>query len=107
MFTRIVEVTAKAGGSPELANTIREKVLPILQKQNGFVDEIVLVSETEPGRVVAQSFWNKQEDAERYQNKAFKTVREAIDPMIEGEPLVRTFSVHHSTLHKIAAGKAA
>ena len=44
MFTRIVEIIAKAGKSRELANTIHEKVLPILKKQNGFVGETVLIS---------------------------------------------------------------
>ncbi len=30
MFTRVVEITTKTGKSHELANTIHEKVLPIL-----------------------------------------------------------------------------
>jgi hypothetical protein len=44
MFTRTVEVTPKSGKARELANTINEKVLPILKKQAGFVDETLLVS---------------------------------------------------------------
>jgi hypothetical protein len=39
MFTRTVEVTAKAGKARELTNIINDKVLPILKKQVGFVDE--------------------------------------------------------------------
>ena len=42
MFTRVVEITTKTGKSHELANTIQEKVLPILKKQSGFVDETEL-----------------------------------------------------------------
>lgn len=107
MFTRIVEITAKSGKSRDLATTIQEKVLPILKKQNGFVDETVLVSDTEPDRIVAQSFWNKQEDAERYRNQEYRTVREIVEHLLAGEPVVRTFNVQSSTIHKIAAGKAA
>ncbi len=66
MFTRTVEVTTKSGKAKELSNTINEKVLPILKKQAGFVDETVLVSDTEPSRVLALSFWNSREDAERF-----------------------------------------
>ena len=69
MFTRTVEVTPKSGKARELANTINEKVLPILKKQAGFVDETLLVSNTEPNQVLALSFWNTQEDAERYQRE--------------------------------------
>ena len=67
MFTRVVELTSKSGKAKELSNIINEKVVPILKKQRGFVDETVLVSDTEPTRVLGLSFWNNKEDAERYQ----------------------------------------
>jgi hypothetical protein len=41
MFTRVVELTSKSGKAKELANTINEKVVPILKKQRGLVDETV------------------------------------------------------------------
>src|SRR5712691_945826 len=44
MYTRVVEITSKSGKSQELADTIKDSALPILKKQRGFVDEIVLVS---------------------------------------------------------------
>lgn len=107
MFTRIVEVTAKPGMTQELAKTIQEKVLPILKKQHGFVDETLLMSATEPDRLLAQSTWNKREDAERYQNNDYKLVRETVEQMMAGDPVVRTFHLHSSTIHRNAAGKAA
>lgn len=107
MFTRIVEITTKHGKSQEMANAIREKVLPILQKQHGFVDETVLVPDTEHNRVVALSFWHTQEDAQRYHDKEYNNVRNSVQHLMEGEPHVRTFNVHSSTIHKIASGKAA
>jgi len=36
MFTRIVELTAKAGKQRALTGVINEKVIPILKKQTGF-----------------------------------------------------------------------
>jgi hypothetical protein len=58
MFTRVVEINAKSGKGSELANTIHEKVLPILKKQTGFVDETVLTSDPEPNRIIGLSFWS-------------------------------------------------
>jgi quinol monooxygenase YgiN len=107
MFTRTVEVTAKSGKARELATVINDRVLPILRKQAGFVDETLLVSDTEPDRVLAISFWNKKEDAERYQKEQYSAVQEMIWHLLEAEPVVRTFNVDSSTQHKIAAGKAA
>ena len=107
MFTRIVEVTTKSGKAKELSNTINDKVLPILKKQTGFVDETVLVSDPEPNRVLSLSFWNTREDAERYNRDQYPAIHEMIRHLLETEPLVRTFNVDSSTTHKVAASKAA
>lgn len=107
MFTRAVEVTPKPGKVRELASTINDKVLPILKKQAGFVDETLLVSDTEPNQILALSFWNTKEDAERYQREQFPTIHEMVRHLLEAEPVVRTFNVDSSTTHRIAADKAA
>jgi heme-degrading monooxygenase HmoA len=107
MFTRIVEISTKPGKSNEVANAIDEKVLPFLRQQPGFLDETVLTSETESNRVIGISFWKTKEDAERYSRDQFPKVNEILTDLIEMTPMVRTFHVHTSTPHKIAAGKAA
>ena len=66
MYTRLVEITSKSGKARELCNTIEDRVLPILKKQKGFVDETVLVSDAEPDRILGLSFWDNKEAAERY-----------------------------------------
>ena len=107
MYTRVVELTSKPGKSKELANTINEKVLPILKKQHGFIDEAVFVSETKADQVLGLSFWNTKEDAELYRQEHFPKIHESLKHLLNDEPTVRTFEVHTSTLHRIAAGKAA
>ena len=107
MFTRVVEVTTKPGKARELTTLINDKVLPILKKQTGFVDETVLVSDTDPNRGLAISFWNTKEDAERYHQEQYPAVHDLIRHLLEAEPVVRTFNVDSSTSHKIAASKAA
>ena len=107
MFTRVVELVSKQRKARELSSTINDKIVPILKKQAGFVDEIVLVSDADSNRVLALSFWKTREDAERYQREQYNSVRETLQPLLEGEPVVRTCEVHTSTGHKITAGKAA
>lgn len=107
MFTRVVEVTTKPGKARELSTIINDKVLPILKKQVGFVDETVLVSDTEPDRGLAISFWNAKEDAERYNRDQYPAIHEMMRPLLDADPVVRTFNVDSSTTHKIAASKAA
>src|SRR2546425_12578616 len=107
MFTRVVELTSKPGKSRDLSNTINDKVVPILKKQAGFVDEIVLVSDAERDQVLGLSFWNARDDAERYHREQYPKIHEMLKHLLETEPVIRTFDVHTSTTHKIAAGKAA
>jgi len=107
MFTRIVEVQAKPGRTKELCNTIAEKALPILRNQPGFVDVLVMVSNTQSDRILAISLWRTQEDAERYNREQYPTVNELIQNQVASAPKVQTFTVDLSTTHRIAAGKAA
>jgi len=107
MFTRAVELSSKSGKSNELANTINEKVVPILKKQRGFVDEFILVSDAERDRVLALSFWNTREDAEQYHREQYPKIQETLKPLLDVEPAIRTFEVHTSMGYKIVAGKAA
>jgi len=107
MFTRIVEVNTKSGKAIELATIINDKVLPILKRQVGFVDETVLSSDTDPDRVLALSFWSTREDAERYNREQYPAVHEMVRHLLETEPAIRTFNVNTSTTHKIAASRAA
>jgi heme-degrading monooxygenase HmoA len=107
MFTRVVEITTKSGRAVNVANTVHEKVLPILRQQTGFLDETVLTSDTESNRLLAISFWKTREDAERYHRDNYPRIKELLSSELESTPVIRTFNVHTSTAHKVASGKAA
>jgi quinol monooxygenase YgiN len=64
MFARVVECQSKAGRSEQIGNGLENDVLPILQKQLGFVDFLMLSDTTNPARLVCISFWTSREDAE-------------------------------------------
>ena len=107
MFTRMVEITAKSGKANELTSLFNDKVVPILKKQTGFVDETLLVSDTDPNRFTAMSFWNSRADAERYNREQYPAIRDMVRPLLETDPLVQTFNVDSSIAHKISVVKAA
>jgi heme-degrading monooxygenase HmoA len=86
---------------------VRNEVLSLLQKQPGFVDEVTLSSEHDPGRIVAISFWKTREDAERYHRETFPRVQDILKEALKSPPRVETYNVEDSTMHHIAAGKAA
>jgi heme-degrading monooxygenase HmoA len=99
--------TAPEPGRQQFQVARTNKVLPILKRQGGFVDETVIVSDTEPNLVLALSFWNTREDAQRYEREQFDTVQKTVQHLLETAPAVRTFDVHTSTARRVAADRAA
>jgi heme-degrading monooxygenase HmoA len=107
MYTRVVEFNTKPGKARELCDTINDKAVPILKKQDGFMDETVLASDTESSRVLGLSFWNSKEDAARYHREQYPKIHEMLKHLLESEPVIQTFDVQSSTTYRIAGGKAA
>jgi heme-degrading monooxygenase HmoA len=107
MFIRVVEITTKPGRAREFSRTVNDKVIALLKTQPGFLDEMILISDQKPDRLLALSFWNSKEDAERYNREGFAKVNDLIRDQIQGIPRVETFDLEQSTVYKITAGKAA
>ena len=107
MYSRIVECRVRPDKRDEFSRKLRDQVMPILQKQPGFVDTIGLIHETDTGRVLAISFWQRKEDADRYAQQHFKEVLEIIRPIIDGDPRVETFQVETSASSKLLSTQAA
>ena len=105
MFVRVVEVKTKPGKAKEVCGMLHDKVLSTLKAQAGFVDEVVLVSETEG--ILAQSFWKTKEDAERYRHEDYAKVSDMIQHLVHSKPKVHAFDVETSTCHNIVKGKSA
>jgi hypothetical protein len=77
-----------------------------LKKQNGFVDEILLL-ERGANNATGLSFWKSQQDAERYQRDVFPQAKSNVEPLLNSSPTVRSFEVAASETFHIVAGKAA
>jgi len=105
MFTRSVTMRIKPNSVGEFSKTLEKEILPLLQKQKGFQDELTLVA-SNGSEVVGISFWDRKEDAEAYHRTAFSEVQKILSKVIEGTPQVQTYEVGLSTLHKTAARHA-
>ena len=107
MFARVVECQSKAGRTEQFGNKLKNDVLPILQKQPGFVDFLTLSDKTNPERLVCISFWTSQQDAEGYHRQHYDTITDMLRRVLECPPKLEIFAVNVSTAHHIAADRAA
>jgi len=102
MFARHVSMRLRPNTLVEFNRTIENEVIPLLQKQKGFRDEVVL---TIPGgtEAVGISFWDQKENAEAYNRETYPEVQKLLAKVVEGTPQVQTYEVSRSTFHKITA----
>ena len=102
MYSRHVSCQLKQIKREELTQMFNREILPLLQKQNGFNDEVVFVDQ-DGRRVLAISLWDSKESAERYSRETYPQVLKTLARVIEGTPQVRSYEVAFSTAHKTAA----
>jgi hypothetical protein len=106
MFARTVSIRLKPNTVAEFTQLFEKETLPLLRKQKGFQEEIMLVV---PGgqEAVGISLWDHKENAEAYGRGSYAEVLKSMGKVVEGTPQVRTYEVSNSTFHKIAAHAAA
>ena len=92
----------KPGREALFCRLLDTDIIPMLQTQTGFQDEITFVA---PGGVdvVGISMWHLEEDADKYAQTAYPGVLKALEPVVEGTPQVTTYEVSNSTVHQLAA----
>ena len=101
MFARSVTIRLKSNSVGEFNRTLEKEVLPLLQKQRGFQDELSLVS-SNGTEVIAISLWDNKEDADNYNRTTYPEVQKLLAKVSEGTPQVQTYEVGASTFHKVA-----
>src|SRR5688572_12810036 len=106
MFARRVSLDLKQSSNvADFTEMFEKEVLPMLQKQKGFRDEIMFV---QPGgtKAFGISLWDRKEDAELYGRETYPGIEKILSKFIEGSARVATYEVKSSTLHKIGSALA-
>ena len=102
MFARSVTIRLKPNSVAEFNRTFEKEILPLLQKQKGFQDEISLVT-SNGSEAVGISLWDKKDAADAYNRATYPEVQKLLAKVSEGTPLVQTYEVGTSTIHKTTA----
>jgi len=105
MFARKVSIRLKSDAAGPFIQKMENEIIPLLRKQNGFLDELTLISQGGK-EIYAYSFWESSEDAARYDRTTFKEVTNLLTGLIEGTVRIHTYMVANSTFHKIASAAA-
>ncbi len=87
-FARNVHFQIKGGKETEFNNLFEKEVLPILRKQNGFLEEMTLVGIKGADCI---SLWDNRKNAETYGTATYPQIVQKLSPFIDGTPKVETY----------------
>ena len=102
MYARHVSLNLKPNQREEFNQTFEKDILPLLQKQNGFTDEIAFVS-PDAKNAIAISLWDRKESADVYSRETYPQVLKSLAKVVDGTPEVQAYEIANSTFHKTAA----
>lgn len=66
----------------------KNDVLPVLKRQDGFRDELLLVDDQ---HVLAISVWDNLDSARKYESGTYPQLNKALQPIMSGKPTIETF----------------
>ena len=103
MYTRKLTMKLKGNSAPEFASLVENEILPLLRRQQGFLDQITFFVAPERKEALAISFWETKENFEAYNRTGFPDVLKTLAKVVEGTPEAETLELSSSTFHKLAA----
>lgn len=106
MYLMFIEGELHEGKKDEFVKAWKGQILPLLKKQDGFVDEILLFEEGSH-HPCGLSFWRSREACEHYQREVFPQSKHFVQHLMHGKPKTRSFEVEASEVLKVSPRKAA
>jgi heme-degrading monooxygenase HmoA len=82
MFARIVEFVPKLEKKAEFVKVLRQEVLPILKKQQGFLEILPFDPEVATEKMICVTLWTDKREAERYEREAYPKVEGIVKPYL-------------------------
>ncbi|HTS11909.1 MAG TPA: hypothetical protein VMH00_07320 [Candidatus Limnocylindrales bacterium] len=99
MYARHITLELKPNFHKEFPVILEKEILPILRRQKGFMEQLLLVTPLK-NEAVAISLWEEKEDAERYHRDVYPHVVKMFNKFVEGTPIIKNFEVEYATYRK-------
>lgn len=87
-IARSVRFDIATNKNEEFQTLFKNEILPILKKQEGFKDELLLVKDQ---HVLAISVWNDLASASKYESGTYPQLDKKLRPVMAGNATVETF----------------
>ena len=99
MYARRLVMQLHQNEAVDFIRAVESEIIPLLRKQPGFRDELVLI-DPDRSRAESISFWNSQENAERFGKGPYSDLLRMLRKYIKDKPHFEGFQVANTTLHR-------
>jgi len=97
MFARILEFVPLMEKKDEFIRVVKKEVLPILKKQDGFLEILPLVPENKTEKMLAVTLWTDTKDLERNEQEWSPRIEQILKPYLS-TPAARRLYTLETTL---------
>ena len=91
MFARKVSLCLKSESGSQFLQKIEHDVVPLLRKQQGFLDQLILPS-AHGKMFYVYTFWENSEDADKYDTRALPALAQLLTGVVDGGLRVHAFA---------------
>lgn len=96
MIARHVTMTLKLVRAREIRPVLENEILPMLRRQKGFLDELLLVHPLK-NEAIALSLWEEKKHAENFNRDVYPAMVKIHNRYTEGVPILKDFEVPYAT----------
>jgi hypothetical protein len=90
MYARKVSLCLKSEFVSQFLRKIEYEVVPLLRKQRGFLDQLIIVSDN-GNLVYVYTFWENKEAAERHDSTTLPMLNQLLADVVDGELHIQAF----------------
>ena len=107
MFARILEFVPKAEKKEQFIRVLQNEVLPILRKQQGFLEILPLFPEAKDEKAITVTLWAEKMDWLRYERDSFPKVKQVMEPYLTSPITWKLYNVESSLCEHFVNARAA
>ena len=94
MFARVLDFEIKVEKKEEFVKALKNQILPVLKRQNGFLEVLPFFPEKmKDEKVFTISLWTTRLDAERYEKEIYPKMLDILKPFLNTSVAVNNYNL--------------
>ena len=100
MVVRLTFIKISSGQEEKARKVYREEIIPVVKKQKGNIDVMLLHPSKEGEEHVSYTSWKRKEDAEAYHTSGtYKKLVDKMKDLFDSQPVLKSFTAEEESVH--------